>query len=189
MLSTIFISSDNVVTWSGLKDAETDEYENGATLTMSLFKKDTKSPNAVPAVDKGGGKVGIPCTAHGLTSADYIRMEETINFNDEFSIDGDTTADEIVIVATYVAETFLGTEKIYIGILDGCNINLPYTGTDGIYRGILPDTLKRMSVYNSRQTVSEGLVVAGLFYLFIEAVKDSSRHTKRIEVKAKYDSS
>ncbi|NIS53334.1 MAG: hypothetical protein GWN94_19880, partial [Phycisphaerae bacterium] len=45
-MSTVYISTDNVVTWSELKDAETDTYENGATVTMSLFDKTPKNPNA-----------------------------------------------------------------------------------------------------------------------------------------------
>jgi len=187
MSSSLYIATDNVVTWSGLKDSETDEYENGATLTMSLFKKDTLSPKAEAAVDKGGGKVGIPCTAHGLTSADYIRVEGSINYNDEYSIDGDTTANEIVIVETFVAETFLGMEKIYIGVPNGCNINLPYTDTPGKYRGILPDTLARMVEYSASQTYG-GKTETGLFYLFVEAVKDTSRTTKRIRLQVVYDS-
>ena len=45
-MSDVYISTDNVVTWSELKDSETDAYENGATLTMSLFELTPKNPIA-----------------------------------------------------------------------------------------------------------------------------------------------
>lgn len=186
-MSDLYISTDNVVTWSELKDSETDAYENAATVNMSAFEKTAKAPNAAAAADKGGGKVGIPCTAHGLTSADYIRIEGSINYNKEVAVDGDTTADEIVIVATYVAETFNGYERIFVGIKNGTNISLPYTGTPGLYRGILPDTLCRLREYSATQTFGEKTEV-GKYYLFVEANKGTSRTTKRVDLEAKYDS-
>lgn len=187
-MSDVYISTDNVVTWSELKDSETDAYENAATLTMSLFKKTPLTPIAAgPAVDKGGGKVGIPCTAHGLTSADYIRIEGSQNYNDEYAVDATSTANEIVITAAYVAETFLETERIFIGIADGTNISLPYTGTPGLYRGVLQDTMQRLIEYTATPTFGE-ITETGLYYLFIEAVKGASRTTKRIALEGKYDS-
>jgi hypothetical protein len=187
-MSDVYISTDNVVTWSELKDAETDAYDNAATLTMSLFKKVPLNPIAAgPAVLKGGGLVGIPCTAHGLIENDYIRIEGSQNYNDEFTVHADTTANEIVITHTQDAETFLGTERIFIGIADGTNVPLPYTGTPGLYRGTLPDTLQRMIEYTASQTYGE-LSETGKYYLFVEAVNGASRTTKRVPLEAIYDS-
>lgn len=188
MSSSLYISAPNVVTWSGFKDSETGENENGATLTMSLFKKDTLSPKTEAATDEGGGKVGIPIgTGHGLTEDDNIRMAGSIsNYNKEYSIDS-VEAEKIIVVETYVAETFLGTEKIYVGVPNGFNISLPYTGTPGLYRGILPHTLGRLIEYIASPTYG-GLTQTGLYYLFVKAVKDSYEQSKRIALQAVYDS-
>ena len=176
------------MTWSELKDSETDAYENGATLTMSLFELTPKNPIAAgPAVLKGGGLVGIPCTAHGLIEDDYIRIEGSQKYNNEFTVHADTTANEIVITHAQDAETFLGTERIFIGKADGTDISLPYTGTPGLYRGTLPDTLQRMVEYTSQQAFVEPNE-DGKYYLFIEAVNGASRTTKRVALQAKYDS-
>lgn len=186
-MAKIYISSDNLVTLTGLTDAETDAEVDDATVVMSLFNQTTKSPNAEAAVMKGGGLVGIPCTAHGQVEDDYIRMEGSQSYNDEFAVHADTTANEIVITHDQDAETFLGTEKIYIGMKNGTNISMTPAGSGGTYTGILPDTLQRMVEYSASQTYGE-LTTTGLFYLFIEAVKATARMTKRIALQAVYDS-
>jgi hypothetical protein len=188
-MSNLYIHSPNVVTWDGFKDSETDTEVNDATLTMSLFKKTPLSPIADgPAVPlEGGDKVGIPCTGHGLSSVDYIRLEGSINYNDEYAVDATSTANQIVIVETYVAETFLGTERIFVGILNGINVSLPYTGTPGEYRGVLPHTLGRLVEYSATPKFGE-TTVTGLYYLFVKAVKDSYEQLKRKELQATYDS-
>ncbi len=60
-------------------------------------------------VDKGSGLVGIPITAHTFTDGDITVIAGTTNYNDTHTIVSQT-ANEIVIPATYVAETFAGTE-------------------------------------------------------------------------------
>lgn len=187
-MSYLYISSPNVVTWAEFKDSETSSYVNDATVTMSLFNKTPLAPNAAVAVDKGGGKVGIPCTAHGMTSTDNIRIEGSIaDYNKEYSVDGDTTTNEIVIVETFAAETFTGTERIFVGVPNGFNISLPYTGTPGEYRGVLPHTLGRLIVYTATPTFGE-TTVTGLYCLFVKAVKDSFEQSKLAELQAVYDS-
>ncbi len=301
-MGDLYISTDNVVTWTGLKDAETAAWVNDATVTMSLFKKtalapgteqannlaevQTLKPDAAAtagtwtlsylgektsalaynastaavqtalealsniesgditvsgdtldtspvvdgmvftwgntlgdvsllvfdfssltgptqagstmtetmkgvlkgvAINEGGGKVGIPVIGNGLTAADYVRGEGFLNYNDEYSI-FKAKENKIIIAETYAPETFTGNERIFVGMTDGVNINLPYVAaSDGNYRGILPDTLKGMVEYSATQTFGE-LTTTGLFYLFIEAVKGASRTTKRIGLEAKYDS-
>lgn len=187
MSDKLLIESDNIVAWTGLKDAETDAYVNDATVVMSLFKKETLSPNAEAATDKTD-KVGIPCTAHGLVEGDYIRIVGSVNYNDEYAVHADTTANEIVITATYVAETFSGTERIYIGVKDGTNITLDYVAESaGVYKGNLPDTLRGIIEYSASQAFG-GVTTTGLYILFAEAVKDSARKTKKKLLQAEYDS-
>ncbi len=67
------------------------------------------------AVDKTGGKVGIPVTANSLSTAggEWVTFAGTTNYNGSFLTDEDTTVNEVVIEATYVAETFAGDEVMY----------------------------------------------------------------------------
>jgi hypothetical protein len=82
------------------------------------------------AVDKGGGKVGIPSTTHGLSTGNRVRLYGTTNYNGNFAVDADTTTNEIVIVATYVAETFTSTAKcrttVWIAIVQYSGGNWQY---------------------------------------------------------------
>lgn len=61
------------------------------------------------AVDKGDGLVGIPITGHVFSAKDNTTIASTTNYDGNYDIVSQT-ANEIVIVATYVAETFAGTE-------------------------------------------------------------------------------
>lgn len=153
----------------------------GSTMTET-----TKGVLKGVAVDEGDDKVGIPVIGHGLIANDYIRIEGSTNYNKEYSIDS-VTNDKIVITETYVAETFLGTERVYLGVPNGTNITLPYVAdSEGDYRGILPDTLERLVEYASSQTTS-GLSESGKYWLFLWAEKDTSKTTKRIALQGAYD--
>ena len=70
------------------------------------------NPNAAAAVDNGGGLVGIPSTAHGLSAGDYVQIDQTTNYDGFYELDASTSVDELVIAATFVAETFAGTETV-----------------------------------------------------------------------------
>ena len=58
-----------------------------------------------PAVNKTGGLVGIPITGHAFVAGEPVTIAGTVNYNGNFVIVSKTT-NEIVITATYVAETF-----------------------------------------------------------------------------------
>lgn len=64
-----------------------------------------------PAVSKSGGKVGIPITGHPFEAGDSVYISGSTNYSGTWIIDS-VTENEIVIVATYVSETFAGTETI-----------------------------------------------------------------------------
>lgn len=68
-----------------------------------------KTINNAAAVDKGGGLVGIPITAHTFTAGRTVVIAGTVAYNGTYQIVSQTT-DEIVITVTYVAETFTGAE-------------------------------------------------------------------------------
>jgi len=71
------------------------------------------------AVDKGDGTVGIPITAHSFPLSTHVVFVGTTNYDGEYIIQSVST-DEIVIVATYIAETFGGAEEVthYIAYVD-----------------------------------------------------------------------
>lgn len=72
------------------------------------------NPDNAAAVDKGGGEVGIPITGHGFEVGQTVTIDGSVNYDGDFVINSET-ADEIVITATYVAETFAGTETVESG--------------------------------------------------------------------------
>lgn len=86
----------------------------GAVATFTLQHSAVVSSvtlDAGPAVDNGGGLVGLPSTGHGFVSGDVVRVIGTTNYEGEnFTLDPTTGVNELVITATYVAETFAGTE-------------------------------------------------------------------------------
>ena len=59
------------------------------------FEGEEHSLDNSPAVDKGGGLVGIPCTAHGYSSGDTVRIYNTTNYNGTHVLDAATSADEM----------------------------------------------------------------------------------------------
>jgi hypothetical protein len=61
------------------------------------------------AVDKGDGTIGIPITANDFNAKDVTTIAGTVNYDGTYTIVSQTT-NEIVITASYVAETFAGTE-------------------------------------------------------------------------------
>ena len=65
------------------------------------------------AVDKGTSPetVGIPITGHAFEASDQVTIASTTNYNGTHTIVSET-ANEIVITAAYVGETFAGTETI-----------------------------------------------------------------------------
>ncbi|MBU1040141.1 MAG: hypothetical protein KKF77_03455 [Proteobacteria bacterium] len=78
--------------------------------------------NAAAAVNKGGGKVGLPCTAHGLASGAPVVIVGSTNYDGAYLLDRTTSTNELVIAATYTAETFAGDETVSLArqvVIDG----------------------------------------------------------------------
>lgn len=137
-----YIDSDNIIRIEGLRDARTGAYINSATVTAILYELPALHPNAAVAVDKGDGKVGIPCTGHGQVVDDSIRLERTLNYNAPYMVLAGTTANELIITATFVAETFTGEEFIYTAIVGtkDAPITFDAEGSNGNYVGKIPYT-------------------------------------------------
>ncbi len=86
----------------------------GYWLKAMLGAPDTSQPaadtiNNAAAVDKSGGLVGIPITGHAFVPDEPITIDGTTNYDGDHLVVSKTT-NEIVIAATYIAETFAGTE-------------------------------------------------------------------------------
>jgi hypothetical protein len=117
------IQSVPVTHWSSLKKAEPTQTVSGnANLyhSISFDKKSTfqvlslgseVSLDASAVTDKGSGKVGFPATSHGLSSGNKIRVYGTTSYNGNYTVDADTTLNEIVVVKTYVSETLTSSSK------------------------------------------------------------------------------
>ena len=58
------------------------------------------------AVDKTGGKTGLPCVAHGYPTGALIYLAGTTSYNGAYTVDPDSNEDEVVIVKAFAAETF-----------------------------------------------------------------------------------
>lgn len=67
--------------------------------------------NNAGAVDKGGGKVGIPVTDNPFVTGEIITIANTVNY-DEIThvVDATSSANEVVITYAFNAETFDGSD-------------------------------------------------------------------------------
>jgi hypothetical protein len=84
------------------------------TYTLVIVKDPPRASlvTAGPAVDKGDGTVGVPCTAHPFAVGDNLSLGGTVAYTGGYTVASGTTVNEIVFEATYVAETFTGAETV-----------------------------------------------------------------------------
>lgn len=84
----------------------------------------------------GGGLVGLPATGHPFTGGDTIRIVGTDNYDAQEVLDSTTTANELVITASYVAEEFDKSETIVQFIdLDSSTGRMIHDTTGNLYYG------------------------------------------------------
>lgn len=115
--TTIELDEDVWTPVSYKRDIAYWKQESGAT---GHFESAEYSIDDAAAVDKGGGDVGIPITGHALVTNDVVRLYSTTNYNSSYTVKS-YTANEIVITAAYVAETFSGSKyrkHIVVGATD-----------------------------------------------------------------------
>ena len=62
--------------------------------------------DAGPAVDVGGGVVGIPSTGHGFATGENVVFNGTTNYDSTFAVLDSSTANQINITSAYTAEIF-----------------------------------------------------------------------------------
>jgi len=80
---------------------------DSSTFDTANFNLVSVDIDNAAAVDKGSGLVGIPITAHTFNPGDSTTLAGTTNYDASYVIVS-TTANEIVIEATFVSETFAG---------------------------------------------------------------------------------
>lgn len=147
----------------------------GPTQAGSALTEITKGILQGSAINEGGGSVGIPVIGHSVEVGHRVRFANTFEYNKMYLIT-DTEVDKVVFTETYAAEDFVGHEVMYSGIEGGTNIAMSYiSGTDGNYRGILPDDMK-------------GIIERAWYYLFIESKKDDTARLDCVKWQATYSS-
>ncbi len=75
------------------------------------------------AVDKTGGKTGLPSLAHDLPIGGFIYISGTTNYNGNYVVDADTTENEIVIVKAFTAEDLAAATAKAVCIPDFSNLD------------------------------------------------------------------
>lgn len=88
-----------------------DNSEVAEDINTFWFDGSSMTIDNAAAVDKGGGLVGIPITAHIFRFQETVLIGGTTNYNGRFDIVSET-ANEIVIKATFIAEAFAGSETV-----------------------------------------------------------------------------
>lgn len=96
------LQTNEELDWKFLHTEYTKEFKPGQTL------------DAGAAVDNGSGLVGLPSTAHGYVSGEKIVVIGTTEYDGTYTLDATTSTNQLVVTATYVAETFDGTEQAFI---------------------------------------------------------------------------
>jgi hypothetical protein len=140
-------------TFQASETLNVEDNTNVATATGDSYGGKTVSVAA-------GADTQLHVKNHGLTDDDFIRMSGSRNFDDEHDVKSVTDADNIVIDQSYPAggEVFTGDEKVYVGIRQCKAISMAYvSGSDGNYRGTLPDT-------------AEKLFERSMYYVFIDVI-------------------
>ena len=101
---------DNRVVIAG--DLDVTDISNNITTPVSTIALDENNLiNNAAAVNKGGGKVGIPLTSQPFATGEILTIANTVNYNaTDWIVDATSSANEVVITATYSAETFDGVD-------------------------------------------------------------------------------
>lgn len=85
-----------------------------AVCTVTLDSAEKELTDGGPAVDEGGGLVGIPSGGHGLSEGDVVLIEGTTNYDGVHTLPSQAlgNASEFIITATFAAENFSNTDTV-----------------------------------------------------------------------------
>jgi hypothetical protein len=79
---------------------------DGSGVRRDAWNNEVTKDLSGPAVNVGGGVVGIPCTAHSFTAGWTVEVAGTTNYDGSYLVQDTSTVNQIHILATYMAETF-----------------------------------------------------------------------------------
>ena len=84
-----------------------------------IVERIKKIDTSGPAVDMGDSTtVGIPVKNHGWSRGQTVTISGSTNYDGTYDVLATTTVSQVVITATYAAETFAGTETVTADIIE-----------------------------------------------------------------------
>jgi hypothetical protein len=94
------------------------------TITLDSAEKAVRSS---PAVDVGGGLVKLPVTDHLMVAGQVALVYGSTNYDGVHPLPSQAAGDAInlIITATYVAETFAGTETVAVVVETETHLKRP----------------------------------------------------------------
>lgn len=138
--------------------------------------------DAEPAVDKSTSPatVGIPVTGHAFLAGHEVTIGGTANYNGSFVIDS-VSANEVVIVSSFSAETFSGTDTIVSSIktdsIEGVETANTFSSTvseDGVYHVIDDDGSNNFTISYRFEIGGGRLATEAVFHGFLNSNNDNA---------------
>jgi hypothetical protein len=103
-------SDDNLVGSSDIYHALS--FDNSASFKILNVGTEVILNDRASVVNKGSGLVGFPCNSHPFSPGDFLRAYNTDHYSNNYTVDPTTSANEIVVSGTYIAETFTSSAKV-----------------------------------------------------------------------------
>lgn len=134
------------------------------------------------AVDKSTSPatVGIPVTGHAFLAGHEVTIGGTANYNGSFVIDSVTT-NEVVIVSSFSAETFSGTDTIVSSIkaesIEGVQTTNTFSSTvseDGVYHVIDDDGSNNFTISYRFEIGGDRIATEAVFHGFLNGSNDNA---------------
>lgn len=138
--------------------------------------------DAEAAVDKSTSPatVGIPVTNHAFLAGHEVTIGGTANYNGSFVIDSVTT-NEVVIVSSFTAETFSGSDTIVSSIkatsIEGVQTTNTFTSTvseDGVYHVIDDDGSNNFTISYRFEVGGGRIATEATFHGFLNSNNDNA---------------
>lgn len=138
--------------------------------------------NAEAAVDKSTtpATVGIPVTGHAFLKGHEVTIAGTANYNGSFAIDSVST-NEVVIVSSFTAETFSGSDTIVSSIkatsIEGVQTTNTFASTvseDGVFHVIDDDGSNNFTISYRYEIGGGRLATEAVFAGFLNSNNDNA---------------
>ncbi len=134
--------------------------------------------NAAVAVNKGGGKVGIPLTAQPFSTGDGVTITGCPQYNGAYTVDATSSANEVVITATFKGGLINNAAAVDKG---AGKVGIPITGHPyGTGEKItITNTVNYNATYtvDATSSVNEVVITAAYVAEVFDGVNDSHNLT------------